>query len=168
MQTRTLATTLLVLALALAGCAGGKGGKKDGVASDDDLRALPQLHGYVVDPAIRPLEGVTVKVLDTNSTTTTDDGGYFGLDDLPTEQFLVIVASKPGFIPQSTQVTLAPDTPVRLNFSLAPEPTKAAFERTLQFEGFIGCQMATNSPTGNNSFNCGQTAGNPGTAEKAR
>jgi hypothetical protein len=168
MHARTLLAAALLLTLALAGCSGGKDGSGKGSASDDDLGDLPMLHGYVVDAAIRPLEGVTVKVIDTNVSTETNEGGYFGLDDLPTEQFLVIVASKPGFLPQSKQVTLVPDMPVRLNFSLNPEPIKTAFERTLQFEGFIGCQIASNTPSGNNSINCGDAAGNPGTAEKAR
>jgi hypothetical protein len=116
-----------------------------------------------VDPAIRPLAGVTVKVLDTNASVGTDDGGYFGFDDLPTETFLVIVASKAGFLPQSKQVTLVPDTPVRLNFTLAPEPVKAASKAVLEFEGFLGCQVATIGPTGNNSFAC-----NAGTEQKDR
>src|SRR5688572_5910771 len=103
-----LVSLLAVAALALAGCSG-NGGKGPAASTDDDLADLPMLHGYVVDPAIRPLAGVTVKVLDTNASIDTDDGGYFGFDDLPTETFLVLVATKAGFLPQSKQVTLTPD-----------------------------------------------------------
>lgn len=162
MDRRALLAMLAVAAVALAGCSGG--GKKDSASpSDDDLRDLPMLHGYVVDPAIRPLGGVTVKVLDTNASVESDDSGYFGLDDLPTEQFLVLVASKAGFLPQSKQVTLLPDTPVRLNFTLAPEPIKAASVAVLEFEGLLGCEVATIGPTGNNSFQC-----NAGTENRDR
>lgn len=159
---RTVAI-LTILALAVAGCNGGGKGSKGGPASDDDLGDLPMLHGYVVDPAIRPLEGVTVKVLDSNATTATNEGGYFGFDGLPTEQFLVIVASKDGFISQSKQVTLVPDVPVRLNFTMLPQPIKAPSSTVLEFEGFLGCQVATVGPTGNNSFDC-----NAGTEQKNR
>lgn len=165
MTSRPFLALLVVLTLAVAGCSSGKGGGKEGT-SDDDLSEMPMLHGYVVDPAIRPLEGVTVKVIDTNATSITNEGGYFGLDELPTEQFLVIVATKVGYMPQSKQVTLLPDTPVRLNFTLEQEPIKAGSVQVLQFEGFIGCQAATIGPSGNNSVNCGDTLGNPGTADK--
>jgi hypothetical protein len=151
MPMRTVAF-LTILALALAGCSGGDGSKDgDGGPVGGDV---PMLHGYVVDAAIRPLEGVTVKVLDSNVSVLSDAGGYYGFDGLPTEQFLVLVATKPGYIAQSKQVTLVPDVPVRLNFSLEVEPVLAPFWRTLQFEGMVGCQLATVGPTGNNTFDC--------------
>lgn len=154
---------LLLVALALAGCSDGKKGGDGTGPGDDETKGLPMLHGYVVDPTIAPLEGVTVKVLDSNATTATDEGGYFGFDELPTETFLVIVASKPGYIPSSKQVTLVPDTPVRLNFSLELEPVKAATREVLKFEGFLGCEVAVLGPSGNNSYNC--NPGIPGVGE---
>lgn len=149
---RTLAL-LAVVALALAGCSGGKDGGPDNVSASNP-EGLPMLHGYIVDTAIRPLEGVVVTVLDTNTTATSDENGYFGLDDLPTEQFLILVAEKTGFIASSKQVTLVPDTPVRLNFTLEPEPIRAPSKQVLEYEGFIGCQVATEGPTGNSTTDC--------------
>lgn len=150
---RVLAT-LTILALVLAGCSGGKGGGDAAPGGGPAPGDVPMLHGYVVDAAIRPLEGVTVKVLDSNVSVLSDDGGYYGFDGLPTEQFLVLVATKEGYIPQSKQVTLVPDVPVRLNFSLEVEPVVEPFWRPLQFEGMVGCQIATVGPTGNNTFDC--------------
>ncbi len=163
MGRRATLALLAVLALALAGCSGGKDGAGPKGTAEDGVGDLPMLHGYVVDPAIRPLAGATVKVLDTNASLPTDDGGYFGFDDLPTETFLVIVASKEGFLPQSKQVTLLPDTPVRLNFTLEPEPIKTPSKAVLDFDGLIGCEVATIGPTGNNSFEC-----NAGTENRDR
>lgn len=160
---RTLAF-LTVLVVALAGCSGGNGGGPDGdVEGSGPKGGLPMLHGYVVDVAIRPLDGVTVKVLDSNVSVLSDAGGYYGLDGLPTEQFLVLVATKAGYIPQSKQVTLVPDVPVRLNFTLEIEPVVAASMSVIPHEGFIGCQAATVGPTGNNTFDC-----NAGMAQQVR
>ena len=144
---------LTVFAFVLAGCSGGEGGDKD-VGSGPSGGGVPMLHGYVVDLAIRPLEGVTVKVLDSNVSVVSNEGGYYGFAGLPTEQFLVLVATKEGYIPQSKQITLVPDVPVRLNFSLEIEPVAAPFWHTLPFEGMVGCQVATVGPTGNNTYDC--------------
>lgn len=144
---------LLVVALAAAGCMGGKD-NDPGAGTVTEPGAIPMLHGYVFDPALRPLEGATVKVIDVNASFATTDEGFFGFEELPTEQFLVIVATKPGFIPASKQVTLVPDTPVRLNFTLQPEPVAVPYRTVLPFEGLIGCQAATVVSTTNNTFDC--------------
>lgn len=148
---RTLAV-LAVVAVTLAGCSAGKDG--GALPAGGDVKGLPMLHGYVVDIAIRPLEGVKITVLDTNASVTTNDGGYFGLDDLPTEQFLILVAEKQGFISASKQITLVPDTPVRLNFTLEQKPVIAASKQILEFEGFVGCQVGLVGPTGNSTTDC--------------
>lgn len=145
---------LTVLAMVLAGCSGGKGGDGGNGGGGPSPGDVPMLHGYIVDLAIRPLEGVTVKVLDSNVSVLSDVGGYYGFDDLPTEQFLVLVATKEGYIPQSKQVTLVPDVPVRLNFSLEVEPITAPYWHTLPYEGMVGCQIATVGPTGHNNVDC--------------
>lgn len=154
MRALPLACALTVVLLALAGCNGGKGGKGGGDADGPSGGDVPLLHGYVVDLAIRPLEGAEIKVIDINASALSDEGGYFGFDELPTEQFLVIVATKAGYVPQSKQVTLVPDTPVRLNFTLEPEPVKAPSIVPISFEGMIGCQVATVGPTGNSTMDC--------------
>lgn len=149
---RTIAL-LTALALLLAGCSGSNG-SDNGADSGPSAGDVPMLHGYVVDLAIRPLEGVSVKVLDSNVSVLSDAGGYYGFDGLPTEQFLVLVATKPGYIPQSKQVTLVPDVPVRLNFTLEVEPVTTPSWYVLPYEGMVGCQVATVGPTGNNTFDC--------------
>lgn len=149
---RTPAVLLAVLA-ALAGCSDG-GGAGDGPAGPSPDGGVPMLHGYVVDNAIRPLEGVLVTVLDTNSTSLSTAGGFYGFEDLPTDQFLILVASKDGFQPQSKQITLAPDTPVRLNFTLDPVPVRSPSSAVIPFTGIVGCQVATVGPGGNNTQDC--------------
>lgn len=145
---------LLVVALAIAGCSGGQDADPGAGPAPAQSDSIPMLHGYVFDPAIRPLEGATVKVLDTNVSSTTTDEGFFGFGGLPTEQFLVIVATMPGYIPSSKQVTLAPDVPVRLNFTLEPQPVAAPYREIIPFEGFVGCQAAFAVSDTNNTLDC--------------
>lgn len=154
-----------VLAIALAGCGDDTGGAGPPPQSGGGL--LPMLHGYVFDPAVRPLAGVTVKVLDTNSTVATDANGFFGFDGLPTEQFLVIVASLPGFVSGSKQVTLTAEGPVRLNFTLDPVPVEVPYHSVEKHEMLVECQLGVVVNDQNETFGCGSGARNTDTWEIA-
>lgn len=145
---------LAVLALALSGCAD-DGGGDDAGATPGNPEGLPMLHGFVFDPAIRPLAGVTVKVLDSNGTATTDEQGFFGLDGLPTDQFLVVVATLDGFTPSSKQITLAVDTPVRLNFTLEPIPVQTPYSNTMEQAMLVECQVGVVLSEEEMGQNCG-------------
>ena len=152
-----LLAVLAVLALTLAGCSGGKD-EADGATPQGGDEAMPMLHGYVFDPAIRPLEGVTVKVLDTNASVVTDAEGFFGFEDLPIEQFLVIVATIDGFVPGSKQVTLTAEAPVRLNFTLEPVPVRTPYMQVDKHDLVVECQIGTAANGQNNSIACGPGA----------
>lgn len=143
-----------VLALALAGCSDGKGGDGNDPSSSG-AESLPMLHGFVFDPALRPLAGATVKVLDTNASTASDDEGFFGFDGLPIEQFLVVVATMDGFTPSSKQITLAQDAPVRMNFTLEPIPVATPYSNVLKQEMMLECQVATVIQDQTQTTDCG-------------
>lgn len=154
------AAAVLLAALLLAGCSGGNG-KDDGKVPDANAPgALPLLHGYVFDPTLKPLEGATVKVLDTNSSGATDPQGFFGFDGLPTERFLVVVATKDGFVPQSKQVTLSPDGPTRLNFTLQPVPVQVPYMQTAKQDLLVECQVGTVVNGENRTTDCSTGASN--------
>jgi hypothetical protein len=146
---------LAVMALALAGCSDGKGEDDGKDPATSGAGSLPMLHGYVFDPAVRPLAGVQVKVLDTNSTVLTDDGGFFGFDGLPLEQFLVVVASVDGFVSGSKQVTLTADGPVRLNFTLEPVPIQVPRMTTAKQDLIVQCQVGLVAGGQNDTYACG-------------
>ncbi|MFA5943320.1 MAG: carboxypeptidase-like regulatory domain-containing protein [Candidatus Thermoplasmatota archaeon] len=150
-----LLAVLAVAALALAGCSAGKDSDGADPAATGGDGALPMLHGYVFDPAIRPLVGVTVKVLDTNSTAVTDREGFFGFEGLPTEQFLVVVASLDGFISGSKQVTLTVEAPVRLNFTLEPIPVQIPRMTTDKHDLIVECQLGVTANEENSTYGCG-------------
>ncbi len=154
MQTSLLAP-LLLLAAALAGCSGDGDG---GTSSTEDPAPvetdLPALHGWVLDPAIRPLSGATVTMLETNQSATTDGDGFYAFPEAPREELLVLVASMDGFRPGSKQVTVPPDLPVRLNFTLEPIPVKTASSEVLNFAGFLSCQGAVEVSEQRFPFDC--------------
>jgi hypothetical protein len=127
---------LLASAVTLAGCSSPEAEQ----AKTPSAGKLPALHGWVFDAALRPLKGVTVKVLDTNSSTTTNDEGFYGFDGLPIEQFLVVVATKELFKVSSKQVTLTDEFATRLNFTLEQVPVKRASTEVRKFDGYIPCQ----------------------------
>src|SRR5688572_6511372 len=149
---RALAVAAAV-ALALAGCSDGKGG--DGPEGGGEAGALPMLHGYVFDPALRPLAGATVKVLDTNASTATDGEGFFGFEGLPIEQFLVVVATLDGYTPSSKQITLAPEAPVRMNFTLEPIPVATPYNNVVRQEMMLDCQVGVVLQDQYNQMACG-------------
>lgn len=143
-----------VLALTLAGCSDGQGDDHPG-ETPGESRTLPALHGYVFDPALRPLEGATVKVLDADVAATTDREGFFGFDGLPVDRFLVIVASLEGFTPTSKQITLAVDTQVRLNFTLEPVPVETPYSQVVKQEMLVECQLGIVAAEDGNQMKCG-------------
>lgn len=151
---RALAFAVVVLlASGLAGCSDKKDDGKGVTPSNPE--GLPMLHGFVFDPALRPLPGAQVKVLDTNASTVADDQGFFGFDGLPPEQFLVVVATMDGFTPTSKQITLAVDTPVRLNFTLTPVPVQTPYSQVLKQDLLVECQLGYVAADQENHANCG-------------
>lgn len=154
MRLQPLLAIAAVAALAVAGCSGGKGDDGDESASPG-AGSLPMLHGYVFDPALRPLEGATVTVLDTNSTGVTNDEGFFGFSELPLEQFLVVVATMDGFVAGSKQVTLTADGPVRLNFTLEPVPVQTPYMQVIDHKLLVECQIGIVANDQNSSLGCG-------------
>lgn len=153
MQGRGLAV-VLVATVTLAGCSGAGGGDgKDPAA--EGAGALPMLHGYVLDPAVRPLAGATVKVLDTNASTLVDDEGFFGFDGLPVDQFLVVVATMDGFMPTSKQITLTADRSFVLNFTLEPVPVATPYSTVVKKEMMLDCQVGIVMQEEYNQVPCG-------------
>jgi hypothetical protein len=145
---------LLLLGLAFSGCLGAGNGERDGDGSGDEDPGPIQLFGYIFDNALAPLEGAVVKILETNSSVTTDDEGFYAFAGLPTDQFLVIVATHDGFKPDSKQATLPQDMVVLLNFSLEPEPVKVPRMVPLSKAGFFSCQAGYAIGEENQTIDC--------------
>ncbi len=156
-----LAPLLLSLAMLAAGCA-------EQAPSDDEAEdpgpavdvERPPLHGWILDPSIRPLAGVNVEVLEANVTTVTDAGGFYGFDGLPTGETMILVATLDGYRSQSRQVTLHPDVPVRLNFTMEKLPEKVPYSEVEVFNGLLSCQFTLVVSESDQTTDC--SAGDPG------
>ena len=129
---------LLIAALLLAGC-----GSKTATTQTLAPVLAPPVQGWVFDVALRPLKDVRVHVVDGNQSTQTDAAGHFELVGVPHDETLVLVASLDQFQPSSKQVSVPAGASLRVNFTLAPVPSKVPKLDVLKFKGFIACQAST-------------------------
>lgn len=152
---RPLLTLLLLTALALAGCTDDGEPQETPDKEQAIEETFPPLHGWVFDQALRPMEGVTVQLLDSNATLVTDGEGYYGFDQVKRNEPLVLVANVDGYEPNSRQVTVPADASVRLNFTMVPVPVKQASSEVLDFNGFIACQATVVASEDVQQYDCG-------------
>ena len=116
-----LLITVLLVSLVLAGCAGPEPAAKHA----DEVAAAPSsqepsgrggLDVYVLDPALRPLEGALV-TLANNLTGMSNGDGHVAFDDLPAGVML-ITASLDGYRTATSGATVEAGTRVQANVKL--------------------------------------------------
>ncbi|MFO1535559.1 MAG: carboxypeptidase-like regulatory domain-containing protein [Thermoplasmatota archaeon] len=134
-------------ATVLAGCA-----SKAAQEPIDDLglRATPTtgvIRGLVVDPAIRPIEGVQVVLPASGGakerSATTNADGLFGFEAVdPGSHFLRV--SKPGYADtqHSVQVEAGDSAPPLVKVHLAAVPGAAPYVQSFKFDGFLECALS--------------------------
>lgn len=144
----------VLLALAVAGC-GAKGGAPEGIPVDDEGKVLPTLQGVVVDDAIRPLAGATVRLLLTGVNATTDaDGHYEILRPTRLAEQTLVTASHPGYHTRTQQVQLSGHTSATLDFRLALDPPPFPRVDVLQYTGPVRCTAVTPLPAPLDKWGC--------------
>ena len=153
---------LVVLAVALAGC-GGKADVTEGLPVDDDGKVLPTVQGVVVDDAIRPLGGATVRFLFSGVNVTTDENGHYEIlrPTLAAEQTLV-TASRDGYKTRTQQVQLSGHTSATLDFRLEADPPPTARVEVFQHTGTVRCNAVTGLPAPADRFGCEPDHGDSG------
>lgn len=141
--------TLLLVAVALAGCADGAGeppGGGDPALRDLDLRATEDtgvIRGIVIDASVTPVAGATVTLQGSGASTTTNGNGAFGFSGLePGSYFLTV--EKPGFatVQSSTSVVAGVDEPPVLKVLLERIPGTQPFVEDLFLAGYLTCGAA--------------------------
>jgi hypothetical protein len=148
MHKRALLATATMLAVALAGCSEEGGSPKP---TDDPFSTITTgpvaegkglIRGLVIDEAINPIVGATVKVAGHATSTTTSDAGAFLINDLdPGTYFLTV--TKPGYggVQQSAAVVAGVDKPDIVKVLLQRVPGTEPFVVALSFVGYIGCAV---------------------------
>lgn len=136
----------LLLALALAGCGGPKA-VPAGIPVDEQGKALPTLQGVVVDDAIRPLAGATVRFLATGLNATTGEDGHYELrrPTLVAEEILV-TASRDGYKTRTQQVQVSGHVSATMDFVLEVDPAPLPRVDVLQHTGQVRCLARTPLP----------------------
>lgn len=141
MQKTVVAAMLLVLSL--AGCA------EDGNPVVDDgpkLDVTPDtggIRGVVVDQAITPVAGATVRIASQDMEATTDEQGLFTFTGLRAGTYFLDV-SKLLYdgVQTSVEVQAGVAEPRLVNIRMTKLITAAPFLETHQFEGFYECAFA--------------------------
>ena len=150
------------LAVSLAGCGAPKA-VPAGIPVDENGDALPTLQGVVVDEAIRPLAGATVRLLATGEAATTDADGHYELrrPTLVAETALV-TASLAGFETRTQQALLSGHTSATLDFILPVDPPPVARVDVLQHTGHVRCTARAPGPAPADAVGCEPDHGDSG------
>lgn len=120
----------------LAGCSGDAGDGGPRSASDP---ALGELHGVVVDAAIRPLPGVTLALMPEGLNATTDEGGLFSFDGLRPGSYALTV-SRAGYIGQTMTVQVeAGVSPRGIQVLLESELGNVRYADLYKLDGYYEC-----------------------------
>lgn len=128
---RTPAIALMLVAAALAGCAG-----DEGAVSLESL-SLGTIAGTVTDIGLTPLAGATVRIDGQNDTATTDAAGSFTLR-VPPGEYLVL-ASYAGHRGGALRAAPGAGETARLAFTLAALPREAPEIVVAEQHGLISC-----------------------------
>jgi hypothetical protein len=154
--------TLLALALALAGCGDGHV-PPAGIPVDAQGNELPTLQGVVVDEAIRPLAGATVRLLLSGVDATTDADGHYEIrrPTMAAEPTLV-TASLPGFRTRTQQAQLSGHTSATLDFILPADPLPLPRVEVLRHTGQVRCAARTPLPPPADGLQCEADHGDGG------
>src|SRR5688572_26537596 len=103
-------STAAFVVMLLAGCSGDTGDAGPRSAANDPT--LGELHGVVVDAAIRPVPGVALVLMPEGLNTTSDEGGLFSFDGLRPGSY-ALTASRLGYLEQTITVEVAPGVSAR-------------------------------------------------------
>lgn len=135
------AAVLALAAFLVAGCAAPDGAPA-GLPVDEDGDPLPSLHGFVVDAAIRPLQGATVRLLDGEESATTDADGRYELRR-PTfaAEDVLVAASLDGFEPRTQQAQVSGLRSNRLDFRLDADADAVPHSVVLEHRGVLRCAV---------------------------
>lgn len=140
---RVWLVALVVLAAPLTGCLGG-----DEAAQGADQRLdratvtdkTGGIEGVVTDPAVQPVEGADVTLVEANRSSTTQADGSYAISSVePGEHTLRVTAD--GFLSQETTVDVVAGSVEAIDLILPHRRLAEPFQQTIELNGFIECGL---------------------------
>lgn len=146
--------------LGLSGCLGGSGPKTSPAQDEEPPPLVPPdaawgaIEGLVVGPDVLPRPNVTVELLGTNRSATTDVFGYYAILPLDPGPYQTRV-NETGFLPITRSVTVIAGLALRLDFSLRDIPLPGPYvDDSYVRRGQIQCQARAVTPAGETNPSC--------------
>ncbi|MDX1611576.1 MAG: carboxypeptidase-like regulatory domain-containing protein, partial [Candidatus Thermoplasmatota archaeon] len=139
-----LLALMLLSAPLLTGCIGGddgdSGARKDLESQATVTEETGAVQGVVTDPAIQPVVGATVTILETQDTATTASDGSFAISDVKPGTYTVQVEAE-GFIGSENEVTVTSGKVAVLDMVIAHVPSVTPYMQQQEFTGFVECSI---------------------------
>jgi hypothetical protein len=135
---RLAVAALAVLAI-LGGCLG-LGGEDEQLREDEVTTTADTgaLEGLVTDPAVRPVTGADVTLVDAERSTTTGEDGSFSFSTVEPGEHTVRVDAD-GFLATEETVSVRADEVAQVDVVLADEVDEEPYMQQLELQGFIEC-----------------------------
>lgn len=159
---RRLLPLLVALSALAAGCTGdGEGGVAQQAAevfdsgpTAEELARMPgSIEGVVHTVSLAPIANANVRLVREDVSRTTDSGGFFRFESLPTTSYLV-EASAEGFETRTVVASVRNGTVLELNISLTEAVILAPHQETRELRGFISCGARIITPAGEHGADC--------------
>lgn len=138
MRARLLA--LLLLLPALAGCFGSDEasqgqGNLNSAQVDRDTGGI---EGIVTDPAVQPIQGANVTLVELNRSATTAEDGSYAISRVEPGSYTLRVEAE-RFLPQEQEVDVSVGSVEQVDVILAHERFREPFQQAIEMKGFVEC-----------------------------
>lgn len=152
---RAFPVVLLLVSLALAGCASSEGANPQGsdgpgpIASGEPIADAATIQGLVVDDSQAPIEGATVAIVGIGLQAATDAAGSFQFVNVPPGPH-DITAIKLGFSSTGKRVTVEPSQQLTgVVLTLAPIAVEGPYHEIFgPYNGYFHCMYGTAAVAG--------------------
>jgi hypothetical protein len=158
-------TSAMLVLVSLAGCADEKvAAEPTALAADGELQATSTtgvIRGVVVDTAISPIAGVTIKIVNQEKEAVTLEDGSFGFQDMePGTYFLTAKAQGYSKVQSTATVVAGVDKPPLVRIALERLPSEDPFYQVTTYKANLRCGFAIPSnPAGIGAFGCSLVRG---------
>ncbi len=133
------AAVLVVLAIAVAGCAEEPtASDAEPMPADEDPDPIHALSGWILTPDIRPIPGATVTI-QSGPIATTDAEGHYTFPEVVRNESLILIVEAPGFETASRTTTVPPEVGIIVNVTMQPVPVKTPTSEVLDTTLFLAC-----------------------------